>query len=205
MHITDKDKSRIRYFYAGLLAQNGKYSPQSLNWNNEFTQYTRFKVLADIGDLSNHSVLDVGCGLGDFYFYLATRFKDVLYYGIDIVPEMTGEAIRKYPKAQFENIDILDYKGGKKDYVFASGAFSFKIKNHKKIYFQAIQKMYNISIRGVAFNMLDKSKHIDDLTYAAYDILEVETFCKTFCKEVKIIRGYLPNDFTVYIYKNQNN
>ncbi len=87
------------------------------------------------------------------------------------------------------------------DYVLASGALSFKVKNNKDYYYSIIKKMYACAKKGVAFNMLNKSVHKDDATYAAYDPQEVVNFCKIFCNNVHVITDYLPHDFTAYLYK----
>lgn len=204
MKITNKDKKRIREFYKEKLEKFGSRCPRSLNWNNEFTQFTRFKVLAGISDLNGKSILDVGCGLGDFYFYLKQNVNNFTYMGIDIVPELIEDARKKYPKASFKCDEIYNMKNLKYDFVFASGVFSFKIDEHKQKYFSMIRRMYDISRIGVGFNMLVSSKHIDNEIYTAYKPKEIFKECMKLTPDVKIIEGYLLWDFTVYMYKQGN-
>ena len=55
---------------------------RALGWQSRHTQYRRFAVLAEVGDLAHTRVLDVGCGLGDLYGYLCTQSIPVTYTGM---------------------------------------------------------------------------------------------------------------------------
>lgn len=200
MKFTKKDKKQIEEFYQDKIKKFGIYSPKTLGWIDEFTQFQRFKVLTQVGDLKGKSILDVGCGLGDLYFYLKNTVKDFHYLGIDILPEMINKAKIKYPKANFKSSNFSSYKEDSFNYVLASGLLFLKIEDYKTKYFQIIKQMYNISNIGVAFNMLNKDGHPDNETFAAYDSDNIEKHCKKFASKVKVIKGYLPQDFTIYLY-----
>ncbi|MBU0975733.1 MAG: class I SAM-dependent methyltransferase [Patescibacteria group bacterium] len=199
MNLIDKDKNKIRGTYKKKIDEYGIYKAQAVFWKDEISQYARYKVLADIGDLDNCSVLDVGCGLGDLSFYLRNRFKNIKYEGFDIVPEMVENAKKKYPDEKFNLSDIDDYRKGSFDYVFAAGVFTHKIEDFKKKYLHVIRKMYEVSKKGSAFNMLRSGGHIDNELYIVYNPYEIETMCKEFCSKVELMLDYLPQDFTVYL------
>lgn len=58
---------------------------------------------------NNSKILDVGCGTGRTTIYLFEKgFKDII--GIDLSTKMIKIAKEKYPKINFESIDVLDYK-----------------------------------------------------------------------------------------------
>lgn len=201
MIYTPREKTKLTNFYMDLLTRHGSYSPKALSWNNEFTQFTRFKVLSEIGNLSDKSILDVGCGFGDLYFFLAQKFKNFSYLGIDIIPEMIGQAKIKYPKAKFKVSDLDGIRSGRFDYVLASGILSLKILNYRKRYFREIEKMFSACRAGVAFNMLNYEGHPDNETFIAWKKEEVRDFCRILTSKVKLIDDYLPQDFTVYLYR----
>ncbi len=203
-HIEENDKKRLHDFYETALTEFGDADARSLHWSDARNQRIRFDVLLGIGDIHNKSILDVGCGLGDLYKYLLKRCIEVDYTGIDIMPEFTAHAAARYPEGKFLTGNILEHNFDNNkifDYVLASGALSFKIQNHQAYYFSCIKKMFDLATIGVAFNMLNRATHIDDADFAAYDPSSVAGFCKTFCDRVEIVTDYLPQDFTIYMYK----
>jgi trans-aconitate methyltransferase len=200
MILNDVDKKRVIKFFRKNFKKHGTESALSLTWDSKENQIERFNVLCLIGDLSGKSILDVGCGLGDLYGYCAGRFKKFSYLGIDVLPDFIDAARVKYPRARFENMELLEVQE-RFDFVFASGSLTFKIRNAEKYYFAMIKKMYALAKIGVAFNMLDTSYYISDDFYLTYNKKRVLEYCKTFAKNVKIITGYLEGDFTVYLLK----
>lgn len=194
------DRNRLKKFYNDSLSAYGEHDPRGVHWQNQENQEKRFLVLSKIADLDGKSVLDVGCGFGDLYGFLIREGKSVDYSGIDIVPEFISAARRKYPLANFEEKDIFEVEA-QYDFILASGALSFKIDNHHTYYQEMIKKMFEKAKMGLAFNMLDIGNHIDDTEFAAYDSKEIMSFCKTLTPKVEIITDYLPQDFTVYMYK----
>jgi trans-aconitate methyltransferase len=194
------DQKRILHYYQSALTEYGENDARSVHWSDQTGQQKRFLVLSQIADLNGRSVLDVGCGLGDLYKFFFSQNINADYTGIDIVPEFIVAARERFPNVQFEVKDI-SAETKTYDYVLASGVLSYKVADHKNYYFSLIKKMYDLSAKGLAFNMLNKDTHIDDATYAAYDINEIADYCKTFCDNVQIVVDYLPQDFTIYLYK----
>ncbi len=194
------DTNRLLSYYKEALAEYGDHDARSVHWSSKEGQRTRFMILSQIADLHNQSVLDVGSGLGDFYAFLVSHGIAADYTGIDIVPDFISRAKAQFPALKFECKDIFKVEE-RYDYVIASGAMSFKVADNRNYYFSMIEKMYGIAKKGLAFNMLNREAHIDDETYAAYDPNEVADFCKTICTNVQIVIGYLPQDFTVYLYR----
>lgn len=201
MQFTSLDKSRISYYYQKNLQKYGNYNPQALGWTGETEQLIRFQALLDIGDLTGRTILDVGSGLGDLYYFLRLNLDHFAYLGVELVPVLYAEAQKKYPEAKFINQDFLEFPVHLFDYVLSSGAMSFKVPNHKEKYFAMIEKMFALSKAGVAFNMLNKAWHADDDLYAAYDSAEIEAFCRTIAPKIILKTDYSPQDFTVYLYK----
>lgn len=193
------DQEGIVGFYEESFAKYGN-DPRSVHWSGEISQRVRFEVLANIAPLLGMSVLDFGCGLGDLYKFFIAKQIPVAYTGIDIVPVFINRARERFPDARFELRDVLsldeDY-----DYILVSGAFNLTTVNSKEYYFTTIKNLFARSKCGLAFNMLNSDTHQTDETYVSYNIDEVTRYCKTLADKVVIISGYLPQDFTVYMYK----
>lgn len=200
MKLSGHDEKRIHNFYQAALDRFGEDDVRSVQWTSLYGQKRRFEVLLNVGDVTGHSILDVGCGLGDLYKFMLERDIRADYTGIDIIPEFIKTAKVKYPNAQFYHQDIFETEE-KFDYVLASGALSFKVQNNDDHYKRMILKMYEVASKAVAFNMLDNATHVDNETYAAYSPHEVVDFCSGFANSVEVTTDYLPQDFTVYLYR----
>src|SRR4030042_2838585 len=94
-------------FYAGNVNRY-KNDIKSVAWGSRESQEKRFEVLSQIALLNGKTVLDVGCGLGDFYIWLKRKYSDIRYTGIDIIPSMIEIALKNYPEARFYVQDILE-------------------------------------------------------------------------------------------------
>ncbi|KKU75665.1 MAG: hypothetical protein UY00_C0036G0015 [Candidatus Wolfebacteria bacterium GW2011_GWA1_47_6] len=90
---------KILSFYDQHIDEFGS-GPRAVGWSDTKSQETRFAAMCKVGDLDNRSVLDVGCGLGDFYIYLKDRYQGVEYTGIDINPRYIEQAKAYLAKAK---------------------------------------------------------------------------------------------------------
>jgi len=200
MLLEHADYNRLIAYYTESLKMHGPHSPKSLRWITAKDQRARFRVLAHIGDLSGQTILDAGCGVGDFYGFLSGQTKNFTYLGVDAVPEMVEQARIKFPGVPFAAADMFAVQD-RYDYVFASGSLTFNVRGGKQFYYSLIKHLYGLAKNGLAFNMLDDSLFTTDETYLSYNPEEVAALSKSITPNYKIITGYLSGDFTVYLYK----
>ncbi|MBU0581054.1 MAG: methyltransferase domain-containing protein [Candidatus Margulisbacteria bacterium] len=194
--------AKIKNFYAQQLEQYGPKHPMALHWNSKETQEARFSVLSSIDDLNEKSVLDLGCGLGDFYGFLQGKGLLVDYTGWDISEEMVQNATRKYPGGAFDVKNVLlESKLPRFNYVLASGTMNVKIANHEAWVYEMIQKMFEMANCGVGFNLLDIEEKAQDSQFFYANKEQILNYCKKITKNVRIKNEYLPHDFTVFMYK----
>lgn len=168
---------------------------KSLGWGSEYSQQKRFKVFLEIdGYTQGQSVLDFGCGYGDMSDYITN------YEGIDLRQMAVDKAKEKYPNKFFDCLGIDDVSKNY-DWIFASGIFCFK-ENWKVNFETIISKLYILCNKGVAVNFLSKltTTELEDMKYT--DISEVVEVVKNLSNKFIIRHDYLPNDFTLYLYKN---
>jgi len=184
------------------LMQHG-YHPHSLLWSNTEVQELRFKILADIGIGRGDSVLDVGCGFGDFADYLKRQGKAVEFTGIDVSEELLQEGQKHFPDLKLIQGDLFDFNPAPQsyDYVTLSGALNRKYDGASDYTFQLITRMFETCKKGIAFNLLD-ARH--EWTAGRWDLQsfhpdEISAFVDQLSGNNQIVDGYLENDFTVYV------
>jgi len=196
-----EQRKRIVDRHRDSLTRHGHH-PNALYWSGRDIQEVRFKVLADIGIESGDSVLDVGCGFGDFKAWMAGQGRGVDYTGIDLSPDLIGVAKGKHPDARLLCGELFDFHFEPQsfDWVILSGALNEQLHDDSAYAFRVIEQMYQLCRKGVAFNMLD-ARHL-----VAHDLHSqvpgnVLDFCQQLSLHCALHDGYLKNDFSIYMVK----
>jgi SAM-dependent methyltransferase len=180
----------------------GTNLPQSLGWFTKESQYSRFEVLSNVGDLNNVSVLDVGCGNGDLYAFLSQKYTDFQYAGIDIINVFLDNASDQYE----DNENAVFYLGNfmtadlpPVDYILLSGSLNYKNTDENFI-FKAIARLFQHCHMAFAFNLLSATENPDGIL-TSYSPLLIKEYCETLSSKVILIDQYELNDFTMMMYK----
>lgn len=198
---------KIREYY------NANYKPDKpdyalLGWESDAAQQIRFKALVNSINLNRKKILDIGCGTGNFLQYLDKRFKNFTYTGVDILEQMISIAISKKLKGTFYCMDIFkDNPFGKNEFddIFVSGTFNINLGNNKKFIVDALRLFDVISRETITFNLLSiNSNDKED----KYFYSSPEEMCELISTnfpgyfDVRVIDGYLHNDFTITCSKH---
>ena len=178
---------------------------EAMGWKNLESQQKRFEALCRIGNLNGTSILDMGCGTGDLKIYLDEHYSGHRYLGIDHVPEFIEHANKKWgneSNTYFFTADFITDGFPFVDYILASGALNYRCGN-PVFPFSVIRKMYQHAKKGVAFNMLDDDYHRypSDHVLRSYNRYEILGFCLRLATRAELVTGYLPDDFTIMLYK----
>lgn len=180
------------------------YSYKTLGWGSVESQILRFQILADIADLKNASVCDIGCGFGDLYPYLLNRFGKLDYFGIDICPTLIEEAQKQFPQGKFEVRNILDNPSQEKfDYVLSSGVLNFKTgPDHLDYVHKMVKAMYSMCKKGLAVNFL--TKYVDYELEKDFHFSPETAFSMAmkYSRWVTLKHNYPLYEFTLFIYRN---
>lgn len=196
----EEEQKTARNFNELFEKHGGTY--RALDWGSRESQELRFRILAGIGDLEGASILDVGCGLGHFYEWLTAQGLKFSYTGIDIADQLLQKAKNTHPDARFlvgSPSDMTLLAGETFDYVFASGIFSTYTSDSMTWMRMSIQRMWNWSRRGVAFNSLSTWAPETDSCEFYADPLEVVGTCKSLTPWISVRHDYHPRDFSVYL------
>jgi SAM-dependent methyltransferase len=192
-------------FYTEKISEFGQ-DVRSLNWGSRESQSLRFAVLAGIGDLNGASVLDIGCGLGDFYQWMKEQNYAPDYSGIDITPKMVELCKERFPEADFHvgpilGNEALQHEGY--DYLFASGIFYLQKEAPQQYMERTVAAMFGKCNMGIAFNNLSNKLETEETEFRA-DPAATFAFCQTITPWVNIRHDYHLGDFTIFMYRERN-
>lgn len=180
-------------------------TPQGLGWGIKDRTTIRYQILSSRWDLEGVTILDVGCGFGDFYGFLAQqKIKHILHTGIDINPSFIRIAKKRYPKTTFRVCDLTETTSiGISDYVFASGLFNDRMPHAKPRIVQLLKAIRAHTKKGFAVNFL--SNKVDyQLPHAHHtDPAWALDLCYTFSNNIVLRNDYMPFEFTVFVDVNE--
>ncbi|MBD0370359.1 MAG: class I SAM-dependent methyltransferase [Pyrinomonadaceae bacterium] len=195
------DKKRIIERYDERFRQYAD-DIRTLASGTEERRQLRFDVLAEVGICSGSSVLDLGCGFGDFYAYLKRRGLDCSYTGYDINPTLIDVARGKYPEANFEVRDIQSEDFTAFDFIVSSSAFNLRLASQDNYAFieEILKLCYAHSKRGVAVDLLTSYVDFESPEAFHYSPEQVFSIAKRITKRVALRHDYPLYEFCVYLY-----
>jgi SAM-dependent methyltransferase len=152
----EEDDQRNVQLYTSLAEKFGP-GVRALNWSSEKSQQLRFEILNQVGRLHMASVLDVGCGLGDFLDWVQAAGIKINYTGLDLTPRMIEIARTRFPGKAFilgSLFDAREQLEGSYDFVLASGIFYLRKNSPWKFLTRTVALMFRLCKQAVAFNSL---------------------------------------------------
>ena len=186
-------------FYESAINKHG-VNARGLNWNSKISQELRFDVILDMlpNKISNHSIVDVGCGFGDFYLYmLKNNKKPKNYIGIDALEKMCLIAEEK-TKQKIIQADVIRDELPHADFYVCSGAMNILTKFETHIF---IRKAIEASNIGFVFNALHGKQDSDTYNYLSYD--EIFNIAGDLNVEIsEMDDSYIEDDITVFLTKD---
>jgi SAM-dependent methyltransferase len=199
--MNSKDLSWIRARYDERLEQFGD-DIRTLGSGTEERRRLRFDVLREVGIAAGDSVLDLGCGFGDFYGYLASAGVAVDYLGLDINSKLIDVAAKKYPSARFSTADFFGDAVPAVDYVVASGTFNLALRADDNYDYAArvLRRAASLARKGVAidFHTSYVDFRVDDIFY--YEPERLFAIAKAITKRVTLRHDYPLFEFCVYLF-----
>ena len=195
-------------YYEELYKKYG-YSPKSLGWEKG-KQFLRFHQLTCDFELENTSILDVGCGFGDFIKYLnLNKIKNIKYVGVDIIEEFILEAKKLYSNddIKFYKSNFLDLEISETfDYGIASGTFNLAIEGingYDNIESNLI-KMFSHCSKAVSIDLLTSRVDYTHSHNFNSDPIKILKMAYGLSKSVVLKNNYFPFEFSITIYKDDS-
>jgi SAM-dependent methyltransferase len=198
------DKKLIIERYTERFKQHG-IDIKTLASGNRERQLIRFKIFSEIGDLNGHSVLDIGCGFGDFYQYLKDAGISVDYTGIDICPAFIDVGHQRFPEAHFQFADVQQEDLGRKfDYIVCSQVYNNKLQkeNNEQVIRDVIRKGFELCNVAFAIDMITQYVDYKEEKLHYYSPEEIFAFCKGLTKRVMLRHDYPLFEFMVCLYRD---
>ena len=181
-------------FYQNNYETHG-ISAQGVAWDSTQTQKRRFSaILSCLGELKQDTVVDAGCGFGDFYLYLKEKGNlPKSYVGLDLCTPMVEEA-KVRTGCKIMQKDILSQSIPTADWYVASGSMNLLTQIETRIF---IQRCFEKSRKGFVFNLLEGKEREGKFSY--WKPHDMRKMCQSICDDVEIKEGYMDGDFTVVL------
>jgi len=185
-------------FYTSAIETHGT-TAKGVNWSSKSSQEVRFDAILKMlpQDLSTFSLVDAGCGFGDFYLYMQKQQNlPKQYIGIDNVIDMYSIASKK-TGCEIINADICKDKVPRSSFFTCSGAMNILNSFETHLF---IRNCYEASEVGFVFNILHGDKKSD--TYNYLTSKAINKIANTLhVKKIKLNNSYLEDDITVGFFK----
>lgn len=198
-------KDQLLSFYNLHFRKFGE-RPEALRWTPQ-GQLRRYHTLLDIApDLTDHKILDYGCGLGDFYKFLRRRGIKVRYTGIDINENFINAAKARYPECTFRVMDIdEDPLEEYYDYIFICGVFNLRVPGVDDDMKRTLFTLFKNCNKGLALNALSSHTPVKDPELHFTNPENTLQFAvENLSPSVALIHDRIPNDFTLFVYTAYN-
>ena len=203
--MTDFSKidQRSQEVYSAAIA-SGANEHERVLWHDAARQYYRFKEIAEfIPDIARPqlSVLDVGCGNGEFLKYLNFCGFRGAYSGIDSHAGMVEEVARRFPGVSVSRKDILNDKIDAADVVVMSGIFNVDCGQSADYVRAVVTAAFGIARDLVIFNAISTHVSRRDEGHFYLDPADAISIAGGLSGRFALRHGFVPYNYTVAVYK----
>jgi trans-aconitate methyltransferase len=192
---------QLRDFWEGR-ARSRLPDLEKLQWTHRRTQRLRFESFLRDHDLAGKTVLDIGCGLGDFYAHLRQRGIDAEYVGYDISAAMIQQCRARFPDQHFESGDFLSYQPASRfDYAVAFGIHNIRVPGARAILEQVTRHQFALSSIAAHVSILTDRYASFAPHVQSWPMEEILSMALAMSPYVTLHHDYLESDFSVTLYR----
>ncbi|MBR0875088.1 class I SAM-dependent methyltransferase [Bradyrhizobium tropiciagri] len=201
--------SEVAQYYSAKLEEHGA-TPRGVDWNGpESHQLRHRQFLRLVADAPDASVLDLGCGFGDFLSFLRSSGFRGQFTGYDVAPAMIDKA-RELHGETGARWCVGATPEGVFDFAIASGIFNVRGDTPDAAWADYIDRTLDVlaqaSRHGFGFNILslssDPEKRRAHLYYA--DPARMLSHCLSrYGRSVALLQDYGLYEFTVLVRHGQ--
>lgn len=195
-------KQELLSFFDRHLRDHGD-TPQAVRWTpaGQRRRYEAFRGI--IGKLEGKSLLDFGCGKGDFYGFLRDQGDTGAFCGVDVNPGLTALARRKYPEAEFLTLDIEEAPWQRRfDVVVACGVFNLRIGGIAASHRETIKALYDLCRESLHLNFLTARTPRQDVELFYVEPADLLRFSlEELSPRVTLSHGLVPEDLFLSVFR----
>jgi ubiquinone/menaquinone biosynthesis C-methylase UbiE len=204
--MNEQDRAANNSSYAQRIAKFGT-ERSVLSTGTLQKEMERYDRITSIGILDSDRtvVLDVGCGLSNYYEYLISKKFIGEYIGIDVSLEMLEISKLKFPKNLYMCGELEEIQAELKEVDFIVSSQTFNRKLHFSDNYEEIESFIksavDIARHGVAFDLM--SDHVDffEEKHFYYSPERIFQFCKKEFKKVNLFHDLEGFEFVIQIKK----
>jgi SAM-dependent methyltransferase len=197
-----EDATYVVERYQKRIAEHGA-TFATLNSGSEAKQNIRHEVHASaLRGLKPH-ILEIGCGLGDFYKYLIRHQRDCSYQGYDIVPEYVKECRQLYPEAEFEHRNVfIQGIDGTFDTIVMSQVLNnrYRKSDNMQVVKQALELAYRHTRVSVSVDMISSYVDFQNPELFYYSPEEIFRIAKSIASRVLLRHDYRAFEFCIQLF-----
>lgn len=202
----DQIHSAVSDYYTAAIERHGP-TAKGVDWKDEASHRLRQEQFLRLltGD-PTASVLDLGCGYGDFLKVLREAGHAGLYLGCDLSPAMIDAARQSFGVGPDRRWWVGDDPADVCDFAIASGIFNVRrgadASGWAHYVETTIDKLARLGRRGFGFNMLsmssDPERRREDLHYVD-PVAMLRTCLDRYGRQIAILQDYGLWEFTVLV------
>ncbi|HEX2565636.1 MAG TPA: class I SAM-dependent methyltransferase [Burkholderiales bacterium] len=198
-------ESSTTRWYATHIRRYG-YGYRALGFGHRSSQEKRFGALLGLGAFHGRSVLDAGCGFGDFLAFLQERGMSPQYTGFDLCAPMVERCRKRFAEkdasARFLVGDALTFADGAPyDYVVASGIFGLAARGTRARIRPTVTRLFGMCRQGLAVNFLSARAPRRSTARVYVEPAEMLELGLSLTPAARLDHSYLPNDFTLLLHR----
>ena len=198
--------SEVAQYYSAKLETHGP-TPQGVDWNgSESHQLRHRQFLRLLAESPHASVIDLGCGFGDFLTFLRDNGHQGALIGYDIAAGMIEKARSLHGEGEDRRWHVGAEPRESADFAIASGIFNVKGDVSNDVWIGYVHRTIDVLAQagrlGFAFNILSLSSDPDrrraNLYYA--DPAQMLGHCLSrYGRSVALLQDYGLYEFTVLV------
>jgi SAM-dependent methyltransferase len=200
------DRAENNFNYARRIAKYGS-GRDVLSTGTVQKELERYDKLTSIGilDSARPVVLDVGCGMSNYYEYLINKNFKGDYIGVDVSYEMLTISRAKFPNNLYICGEIQEIPAGIKEIDFIVSSQTFNRKLHFSDNYYEIENFIKFATKlarsGVAFDLLSDYVDFFEEKHFYYSPEKIFKFCKQLFKKVNLLHDLEGFEFVIQIKK----